>query len=285
MKFHQKGDPSFESLRKEVIDRAEELEKQEKEYWIIGNNIPVFVISSVTEPAYMLEPAGTHLGRLFLAHDDLPKERIQQAVSPVKDLAAKVDLRYLVYHSDSAKEDSNLVVLQEEGFEIVDRYFLMKTELMESYPEETRLEFVLANSEETRRKLLRLQHKYYQGTGDKTAAKIMKHMMSVPQETLNGWFDKRGSYLVMSGAQTVGIVALGIDGQVLNSIAVAPSHRGKGLGREIANYALNRMIELGCNRCSLRVHQDNKEAVNLYKSLGFEIDKEGILAANWFEND
>jgi len=283
VKYHQKGDPSFKSLRKEVIDRAEELEKQEKEYWIIGNNSPILVICSLIEPSYMLETAGTHLGRLFLAHDDLPEDRIHQATFQVKELASKVDMRYLVYHSDSSKEDLYLTILQEDGFEIVDRYLLMRTELKERYPEETRLEFVLANSEEKRKRLLRLQYKYYQGSGDERAVKIMKHMMGVSPETLDRWYDMRASYVAMNGNETIGIVAMGVDGQTLNSIAVSPDQRGKGFGREMANYALNRMIELGCNECGLRVHQDNKEAVNLYKSLGFEIQQKGIMAAIWFD--
>jgi ribosomal protein S18 acetylase RimI-like enzyme len=283
VKCHQKGDPSFKSLRKKVIERAEELEKQEKEYWIIGNVSPILITSSLIEPSYMLEPAGTRLGRLFLAHDDLAEDRIHRAISTVKELASKVDMRYIVYHSDSGKDNSCLAVLYEEGFEIVDRYLLMRAELNEKYPEDTRLEFVLANSEEKRKILLHLQYKYYQGSEDERAVRIMEHMMGVPSETLDRWYDMKASYLVMNGNHTIGIVAVSVDGQTLNSIAVAPDHRGKGFGREMANYALNRMIELGCRECGLRVHQDNKEAVNLYKSLGFEIQQKGIMAALWFE--
>lgn len=56
----------------------------------------------------------------------------------------------------------------------------------------------------------------------------------------------------------------------LHHFAIAPAFQGKGLGRALALESLKFALELNCPM-KLEVHQDNRAAIHLYKSLGFSV--------------
>jgi len=55
------------------------------------------------------------------------------------------------------------------------------------------------------------------------------------------------------------------------NVVVDERHRGKGYGAEICGSLLAAAKRLGAHTAYLQVEQSNKEAVNLYKKLGYEI--------------
>lgn len=58
------------------------------------------------------------------------------------------------------------------------------------------------------------------------------------------------------------------------SIAVLPSHRRKGIGETLLKEALQAMINhYGVKECYLEVRVSNMPAINLYKKVGFKIEK------------
>ena len=60
----------------------------------------------------------------------------------------------------------------------------------------------------------------------------------------------------------------------IQTVAVSPSERGKGLGRRLMNHLLQKAQELGAREVFLEVRADNPPAQGLYESLGFkEIDR------------
>jgi ribosomal-protein-alanine N-acetyltransferase len=59
------------------------------------------------------------------------------------------------------------------------------------------------------------------------------------------------------------------DGDI-QTIAVAPSARRRGLGRELMRALISAAAERGANRVFLEVRADNPNAQALYLSLGFE---------------
>jgi ribosomal protein S18 acetylase RimI-like enzyme len=73
------------------------------------------------------------------------------------------------------------------------------------------------------------------------------------------------------GEQRVGHVA---------QIAVAPEHRGKGLGRQLMRAALAGLADAGCGHATLTVTESNRPALGLYRSLGFE-ERERLFAYVW----
>ena len=84
-----------------------------------------------------------------------------------------------------------------------------------------------------------------------------------------------GKFLVMENSETGQVIAtswLTWDGRriLLHHFAVLPSLQCNGYGRTLALESLAFARKKGCP-LKLEVHQDNLPAVNLYKSLGFEV--------------
>lgn len=57
----------------------------------------------------------------------------------------------------------------------------------------------------------------------------------------------------------------------IQNVGVVPEHRGSGLGRMLVLQALRGFRGAGLQRVYLEVTAENEPAVNLYRSLGFEI--------------
>ena len=80
-------------------------------------------------------------------------------------------------------------------------------------------------------------------------------------------------YVVAEGDEGVigyaGLFALPPDSDI-QTIAVAPSAQGTGLGRRLAEHVMERARERGCGHMMLEVRADNDAARRLYERLGFE---------------
>ena len=61
----------------------------------------------------------------------------------------------------------------------------------------------------------------------------------------------------------------GSDDAWLEDIYVRDAERGTGLGRALAQLAIDRARDRGCGRIQLDVHFGNESALALYRSLGF----------------
>ncbi len=53
-------------------------------------------------------------------------------------------------------------------------------------------------------------------------------------------------------------------------LGVLSEYRGRGYGRELLMWSVEKLIEMGADRVILQVDTDNENALNLYKSCGFE---------------
>ena len=58
------------------------------------------------------------------------------------------------------------------------------------------------------------------------------------------------------------------EGQI-NNIAVRPDHRGRGIGKELMRFALDKIRHLRGTFVTLEVRRSNSPAVKLYEKLGF----------------
>jgi ribosomal-protein-alanine N-acetyltransferase len=74
-----------------------------------------------------------------------------------------------------------------------------------------------------------------------------------------------------SGAELLGYICpmqLLDEGQILD-VAVAPDHRGKGIGRLLVCTALDQCRRRGAVVVSLEVRISNADAISLYRNIGF----------------
>lgn len=79
------------------------------------------------------------------------------------------------------------------------------------------------------------------------------------------------SFVARDGGQLVGAVLVGTDGRrgYLQHLAVAPSHRGQGLGRALAERAVAALSALGIAKCHLMVREENGPARAFWERLGW----------------
>jgi len=66
--------------------------------------------------------------------------------------------------------------------------------------------------------------------------------------------------------------SVGLDGNHISWLFVHPSARGKGVAKELVQHALKQIK----GAVTLFVAKSNTAAINLYKSLGFEVLKESV---------
>lgn len=75
-----------------------------------------------------------------------------------------------------------------------------------------------------------------------------------------------------AGGSVVGTVMAGYDGHRgwMFYLATAPSHRGRGIGRDLVAEVERRLEAIGCPKAQLMVRSDNAEAIGFYAALGYE---------------
>ena len=67
------------------------------------------------------------------------------------------------------------------------------------------------------------------------------------------------------------------DGMIYD-VFVAPRHRGGGIGKHLLLAVMHRLREQGCDSVRLMVFEDNTAAMQLYRSVGFEIKRHEMHA-------
>jgi ribosomal protein S18 acetylase RimI-like enzyme len=68
----------------------------------------------------------------------------------------------------------------------------------------------------------------------------------------------------------------------VDELYLAPSHRGRGLGKQALALAEAACRELGVRALHLEVERDNDEALGLYRKAGF-VDHDRYLMTKWIE--
>jgi ribosomal protein S18 acetylase RimI-like enzyme len=94
------------------------------------------------------------------------------------------------------------------------------------------------------------------------------------------------SFVARDDGQLVGAVLAGTDGRrgYLQHLAVAPSHRGQGLGRTLAERAVEALKGLGIAKCHLMVRQDNAQTRAFWARLGWS-DRNDITLMSHTDSD
>ena len=58
----------------------------------------------------------------------------------------------------------------------------------------------------------------------------------------------------------------------VNYLAVSPSHRKKGLGRQLMEAVEVKLREMGCPKINLQVRETNLDVIEFYKAIGYNMD-------------
>lgn len=84
--------------------------------------------------------------------------------------------------------------------------------------------------------------------------------------------NKENLFLLLNNEKLIASVIVYNNGSI-GDIFVLPSYQGKGYGKKSMQFAINKAIGYGSNCISLSAIEWNTKAVNLYQSLGFDIEQ------------
>lgn len=79
------------------------------------------------------------------------------------------------------------------------------------------------------------------------------------------------SFIALDGGEIVGAVLCGTDGRrgYLQHLAVASTHRGNGIGRQLAERSVAALAAVGVDKCHLMVLADNLDAQAFWRHIGW----------------
>lgn len=94
-------------------------------------------------------------------------------------------------------------------------------------------------------------------------------------DTFEQLLDRSGCHLLVLDDGDEGVVAYAVlwcilDQGELANLAVADTHRGRGLGRRLLDQVMDRARETGVESLYLEVRVSNEAAIELYRSAGFK---------------
>lgn len=84
------------------------------------------------------------------------------------------------------------------------------------------------------------------------------------------------SYVASDGGRIVGAVLCGTDGRrgYLQHLAVAPTHRRRGIGRRLVTCALASLVARGIMKCHLTVLPDSADALAFWTATGWVVRRD-----------
>jgi ribosomal protein S18 acetylase RimI-like enzyme len=86
-------------------------------------------------------------------------------------------------------------------------------------------------------------------------------------------------WVAASDGVVVGALMAGWDGVRgwLYHLAVAESHRRRGIARDLVNHAVTELEALGCTKVNLQVRDTNSKVIAFYEALGWSEDRTASL--------
>jgi ribosomal protein S18 acetylase RimI-like enzyme len=84
--------------------------------------------------------------------------------------------------------------------------------------------------------------------------------------------NKDHTFLLLNNENLIATVAVDDNG-FIDGLFVIPSYQGNGYGKIITQFAINKALNNGNSNIELIVVDGNSRAVNLYRSLGFDIEQ------------
>jgi ribosomal protein S18 acetylase RimI-like enzyme len=87
-------------------------------------------------------------------------------------------------------------------------------------------------------------------------------------------------FVATTESHIVGTAMAGFDGHRgwVYYVAVRPSHRRKGIGRDLMRRVEEELERIGCTKLNLQVRTSNRGAVSFYERLGYQVEDRVSMA-------
>lgn len=266
-------DPEMERFQERVANVAEIAKQLGFAYWLfVKDATPVGFVMVGREPLQLFAPIGTPLAAFRILDFKQAPELLTEFVTAAVAIAQEEDVDYA---SISIPDDETQLIDQWKtaGFEELEHRFTMVHALDTSIEPTTELRFEQVPREELM-KFLKTMKKSMNGSPDVLLNLALDNLLDIPDQFLDIWYQQELMYFAYKDTKLVGVIDLTPKQGVLNNLGVDPQHRGKGYGRQLVLFGLQKLKELELEKASLGVAANNTVALELYKSLGFKIDEQ-----------
>lgn len=246
------------------------LDERTLPYWLcVKQSTPIGLALLGVEPEYLLAPPETKFFQI-MAYSPIKPESIRTLVQESKKVSEKEKVGYLIIDL-FAKEGPAVQQVIKEGFKIFDNAYGMHLSLnkMSEQFRENELRFEEPKVSDWA-KFVECVRYFLQGSPD---PRIQMNLKFLPMVSPEFWFNsfQRGyHFFVRKGDEIIGVLSFNSDQGLITNVAVAPTHRDKGYGRQIIAFALWKLRRAHCQTATLRVHKDNVAALHLYEAFGFQ---------------
>ncbi|MFX0089659.1 MAG: GNAT family N-acetyltransferase [Candidatus Hodarchaeota archaeon] len=245
-------------------------------YWVfIKNSTPVGIVTLGKEPVQLFAPIGTPLSIISIIDFEQPKAVLSEYALKALSISKEKAVTY-AYTTFPAKYEELEEQFKKVGFEELANSYQMVYSLDKHVEHSSTLKFDRVPREEVNRFVDRAIE-CMSDSPDVVLSMVLENLRDVPDELLDIWYNLEEFYIVCSDRDIVGILDLNLKEEMINNIGVTPKHRGKGYGRQIMLFGLQKLKEEGCDKATLRVSIDNKRAIHLYKTLGFTIANQHLM--------
>jgi ribosomal protein S18 acetylase RimI-like enzyme len=242
-------------------------------YWVFMEDEElVGAVVAGKEPLRMIEPVGTLASIAFYANLKFPTDILNELITHALALAKQEEAVYSFIDLPSDQTDLVEYAIS-VGYKAIEQSFRMKRDLGGTFEYDGNLRFERVERSELD-KFFDTMKVFMSGSPDRMLNIVLGNLQNVPEAFLDGWFEQEFLCYAFDGDELVGFLDLSPQYLNISNIGVAPNHRGKGYGKQMMQYALMTLREMGKEHAALRVHSKNVHAISLYESAGLRKDQE-----------
>jgi ribosomal protein S18 acetylase RimI-like enzyme len=270
LKVYSHTDTNAKPLLPQVSRFAKMAELMKLPFWIFaeGSN-PIGIVTAGKEPLQMLAPIGTQVAVIDLIQNDWNPRVLKDFASQSLKLALEKDAQIATIELAS-KEKNAIDSFLGVDFRVLADTFTMTLQLGREFDASEDIELRLVQREEMA-KWIELARKSLSGSADIVMERILKQLGDFPENLLDMYYSMEKFYFANVNKHEIGILNFSPGAGRISNVGVEPSSRGQGHGRKIMLFGLQQLKGAGCKQARLKVHVDNRPALGLYKSLGFEV--------------
>jgi len=270
LKTYSHNDADAKSLLPEISKYTEMAQTMKLPFWIFTEESnPIGIVTTGKEPIQLLAPIGTPFALVDLIRKDWSRNVLKDFASQALKFALERKAEYITIELASKEEDAVDSFLDAD-FKVLADTFTMTLKLDRKFDSPESLRFAMAQKREML-KWIELACKFLSGSADVVMERILGHLSNMPENILEMYYSLERFYFANENDHEIGILNFSSEAGRISNVGVHPARRGQGYGRQIMLFGLRQLKDAGCKQAKLRVHIDNKPALKLYESLGFEV--------------
>ena len=270
LKTYSHTDADAKALLPQVSKYTEMAALMNLPFWVFTEDSkPIGIVTTGKEPMQLLAPIGTPVATVDLIQKNLNPKILDEFASQSLKLALEKEAQHATIEFASDEKDAITSFLKAD-FRVLAETFTMTLPLDHDFDPSEHLQFTQAEQKEMPRWVIAAR-KFLAGSADVVMERILEQLTDFPKNLLEMYHSLEKFYFVNKDDCGVGILNFSPKAGRISNIGVDPSKRGQGIGRQIMMFGLKQLKAADCSQAKLRVHVDNKPALNLYKSLGFKV--------------